>query len=305
MTDRAMGPAGNRSEKVTQKLPVPHSANPLGVMQGRLLPKYRGRYQAHPVGYWQKEFTLASELELDCIEFILDFNDAESNPLLRPGGVDEISRLSEASGIRVHSVCADYFMEAPLHDANPDVASHSQSILHLLLRSGKMLDVTDIVIPCVDQSSMRDEPARDRFLQRLRPLVKEAEAAGINLSLEIDLAPQPFADLLGRFDSPRVTVNYDIGNSAALGFDPVEELACYGRRISDIHIKDRLLGGGSVALGSGNADFGRFFRALRPLGYRGPFIMQAYRDDEGTAVFRSQLAWIRPQLSPWLGEQRT
>ena len=272
-------------------------------MQGRLLPKYRDRYQAHPVGYWQEEFTLASGLGLDCIEFILDFSDAEVNPLLRPEGLDEILCLTEKTGVRVHTVCADYFMEAPLHDTNADAASRSQAVLHCMLHNGKILGLTDIVIPCVDQSSMRDALTQDRFVQRLQPLVAETEAAGINLSLETDLAPHPFADLLARFDSPRVTVNYDIGNSAALGFDPVEELACYGERISDIHIKDRALGGGSVALGSGDANFERFFGALRPLGYRGPFIMQAYRDDEGMVVFRSQLAWIRQRLSSWLGVQ--
>ena len=34
--------------------------NKIGVMQGRLLPKHQGRYQAHPLGYWQKEFEIAS-----------------------------------------------------------------------------------------------------------------------------------------------------------------------------------------------------------------------------------------------------
>ena len=41
----------------------------IGVMQGRLLPKYRGRYQAHPLGYWQDEFVVAESIGLDVIEF--------------------------------------------------------------------------------------------------------------------------------------------------------------------------------------------------------------------------------------------
>ena len=61
--------------------------NKFGIMQGRLLPKYKGRYQAHPVGYWKDEFPIASQLGLDSIEFILDYNDAEKNPLLAPGGL--------------------------------------------------------------------------------------------------------------------------------------------------------------------------------------------------------------------------
>jgi hexulose-6-phosphate isomerase len=93
-----------------------------------------------------------------------------------------------------------------------------------------------------------------------------------------------------------VTVNYDIGNSAALGYDPAEEIACYGSRITDIHVKDRERDGESVMLGTGDAQFERFFQALAPLDYKGPFIMQAYRDDEGVRVFQQQLAWFRSRF---------
>jgi len=270
--------------------------NSLGVMEGRLLPKYQGRFQAHPLGYWQEEFPIAAELGLDCIEFILDFNDSEINPLLRPDGPDELLRLGEQTGVKVQSVCADYFMAAPLHHADDERAARSQGVLRRLIVQGKAIGVTDIVIPCVDQSSLAVAESRDRLVSRLLPLTEEAERTGINLSLETDLAPQPFAELLERFDSNRVTVNYDTGNSASLGFDPADELACYGKRISDIHIKDRVLGGGSVKLGTGAAWFERFFAALRPLEYSGPFIMQAYRDDEGVVVFREQLAWVRERF---------
>ena len=68
--------------------------NPIGVMQGRLLPKYEGRYQAHSVAYWQVEFSKAAELGLDCIEFILDYNDSEKNPLMTLDGCKEIKAVS-------------------------------------------------------------------------------------------------------------------------------------------------------------------------------------------------------------------
>ena len=32
-------------------------------------------------------------------------------------------------------------------------------------------------------------------------------------------------------------INYDIGNSAAMGFDPKEEIQVYGQRILNVHIK--------------------------------------------------------------------
>lgn len=270
-----------------------YSDNPIGVMQGRLLPKYHGRYQAHPVGYWQKEFFEASALGLDCIEFILDYNDAELNPLLREEGLAEILDLAEKTGVKVGTVCADYFMEAPLHHPSEQISGLSQTVLLRLLRNGLKLGLTDIVIPCVDQSSLEDRPAIERLIACLKPLEDTAEKCAINFSLETDLPPHRFAELLDRFDSSRVTVNYDIGNSAALGYDPKEELICYGTKISDIHIKDRKRNGGSVLLGTGDAQFDRFFRSLDRINYKGPFVMQAYRDDEGIAVLKRQLAWVR------------
>ena len=49
-------------------------------MQGRLLHKYKGRYQAHPKDTWQDEFFLVQELGLDLIEFIFDYDDFVKNP---------------------------------------------------------------------------------------------------------------------------------------------------------------------------------------------------------------------------------
>lgn len=270
--------------------------NLLGVIQGRLLPKYIGRYQAHPVGYWQDEFPIAKQLDLDCIEFILDFNDAEINPLLCDGGVDEILSVCEDTGVSVRTVCADYLMEAPLHSSNTQVAEKSADVLRRLIHSAAALGSTDIVIPCVDQSTLEGAEAMDRLVEGFNPLLDLLEDKNINLSLEADLPPAPFYELLERFDSNKVTVNYDIGNSAALGFDCVEELEAYGDRMTDIHIKDRELDGGSVVLGTGNAEFKRFFDKLKTYNYSGPFLMQAYRDDEGVAIFKQQLEWVKPYL---------
>lgn len=269
-------------------------------MQGRLLPKYQGRYQAHPVGYWQDEFKIAAELGLNFIEFILDRDPVENNPLMNKAGLGEILKISEQTGVRVKTVCADYFMEAPLHSADDEVADQSRHLLPVLIKNAKAIGVTDIVIPCVDQASFRTSPEIRKFIENIGPARDVAEKADINLALETDLPPQLFLALLERLDSKVFTVNYDTGNSAALGYNPIQELAAYGGRISDIHLKDRVRGGNSVELGKGDTDFKGFFTALARIHYTGPFIMQAYRDDEGVEVFKKQLEWILPKLNGWL-----
>lgn len=263
----------------------------LGVMEGRLLPKYQGRYQAHPVGTWADEFPVAAGFGLELIEFILDFNDAEDNPLLAPGGLDALSAVSQETGVKVVSICADYFMEAPLHRG--DKRDLAAATLTRVLDNAARLGVTDVVIPCVDHSRVESAAQEDALVAALGAALPHAESLGINLSLETDLDPKRFAALLSRLPSPRISVNYDIGNSASWGYDPEEEWAAYGDRVSDVHIKDRVLGGGSVVLGTGNADIPRVLELMSRHDFQGPVIMQAFRDDEGLAVFGQQLDWLR------------
>jgi L-ribulose-5-phosphate 3-epimerase UlaE len=271
----------------------------LGVMQGRLLPKYLGRYQAHPVGYWQDEFPLAADLGLDLIEFILDYNDWEQNPLMSSSGIESIAKNIAATGVAVRSICADYFMVAPLHSVDKCVVRQSQTVLNSLIEHSTGIGVTDIVIPCVDASSLKDEAASERFYSGMMPVIATAECFDVNLALETDLPATSFAAVLKRFASTRVKVNYDTGNSASLGYTPQQEIAAYGDYITDVHIKDRVLGGGSVELGSGDMDFDLFFKSLPSGNSDMFFIMQAYRDDAGVALFKKQLEWIKPKLDSW------
>jgi len=269
----------------------------LGIMQGRLLPKFEGRYQAHPVGYWQDEFAIAAELGLDCIEFILDYNDTEHNPLLDPEGRKQIRTISGETGVKVVSVCADYFMEAPLHSLETEVSLRSLRMLEKLLDAADDLGIENIVIPCVEQSSIIDVSARTRLCNTLCQLIPKALQSGVRLALETELNPLEFRSLLEHIDADCITVNYDTGNSASLGFDSVEELDAYGCHITDVHIKDRQLNGGPVVLGLGAWEYEDFFRKLKTVGFNGPFILQAFRDDEGVEIFKKQLSWFREIIS--------
>ena len=265
----------------------------LGVMQGRLLPKYKDQYQAHPFGYWQDEFPLARQLQLNCIEFIFDFENYDLNPLMTEKGRSEIIDLSRENSINVKSICADYFMKSTLHSTDEKSVQKNIEILQRLIKASSLLNVTDIVIPCVEGSSIDNNDDLQRFVNAISGVISNAEQNNVNLSLETDLEPSKFGKLLKMLNSEKVKVNYDIGNSASLGYDPIEEFSVYGHAISDVHIKDRVRGGGSVMLGSGDADIEKCFNLLEEYNFNGPLIMQAYRDEEGVEVFKKQLNWLR------------
>ena len=77
---------------------------------------------------------------------------------------------------------------------------------------------------------------------------------GIKIVFESDFPPDKLKTFISRFPPENYGINYDIGNSAALGYNSKEEISAYGDRILNVHIKDRILNGTTVPLGKGNAN---------------------------------------------------
>ena len=265
-----------------------------GIMQGRLLPKYKGRYQAFPINTWEKEFKLASMLNLSSIEFILDYHELENNPLMSKAGLTRIKQAVSESAVDVKSVCADYFMDNTIHSNEIIQNQQSKLVLSRLIDNCSLIGVTDIVIPCVDQASLNSLEKKDLFCENIQEATKQANELNINIALELDLKPPEVLELLGKIGSKSVTINYDLGNSASQGYDVEEEFSVYGKYITDIHIKDRVFRGGPVVLGKGNVDFKNFFISLKKYNVTpNLFIFQAFRDDEGVDIFKKQYKWYK------------
>jgi L-ribulose-5-phosphate 3-epimerase len=243
-------------------------------MQGRLLSPVDGTIQRFPGDRWRDELALAAAVGLDAVEWIVD--DAEGNPMATNEGGLEVVRETERTGVDVDSICADVFMVHRLIDGQ----GAPQRLDELVARAGR-LGLHRIVLPFVDASSLRTAGERDAAVHVLRQALPGCRRWGVELDLETDLGPGDFAELLDRIPDERVRVNYDTGNSASLGYDPVQELAAYGDRLGSVHIKDRLLHGPTVALGRGDTRFGAVFAELARLGYAGDLVLQAARGEPG------------------------
>ena len=261
-----------------------------GIMQGRLSAQTDRGYQSFPWETWQAEFNLAADRGLEHIEWVLDSWRLGDNPLLSDtSGV--IGRAQE-TGVQVLSVCADYLMDRPLDVTD----SGSWAVLSQLADAMQELGAQWLVVPCVDQSSLRTPSSLERFVRAADQLGSELAGTGVRVSLESDLGPAKFAALLTGLDPQVFGVNYDIGNSAYLGYSHEEEFDAYSDRISLVHIKDRLFGGGSVQLGHGNADIPGVIERLRAMKFNGPVTMQVFRDFQGLDVLDEQLRWLMPIL---------
>jgi L-ribulose-5-phosphate 3-epimerase len=260
----------------------------LGIMQGRLVPPVEGRFQAFPRGQWAAEFAHAAAAGLGAIEWIYDAYGVGANPMETDAGIAELVEHSQAHGVAVRSVCADYFMDFPFVLATDAERAERIAQLEWLIGQAHRVGVTRIVLPFVDQSAIRDAGDREAVIETLQRALPAAQTAGIELHLETSLPPLEFAALLARIPHPLVKVNYDSGNSSSLGYPPEEEFAAYGDRVGSVHIKDRVLHGGTVPLGEGDADLDAVFAGLRQSRYGGDFILQVARGVPGDEV-----AWAR------------
>jgi len=278
----------------------------IGIMQGRLLPPAEGRFQSFPRDDWEAEFARASAAGLDAIEWIYDAFGEDVNPLATDAGIARIRELSGTHSVAVVSSCADYFMDRPIVRADGAGRRDIVSRLYWLIERARRAGIGRIVLPFVDASRIADAAGLRVASAVLRDVLPAAEHAGVELHLETDLGPAAFAAWLADLPHPRLKVNYDTGNSASLGYNPAEEFSAYGERIGSVHIKDRRLGGGTVALGTGDADLPAVFAGLRQLQYGGDLVLQAARPEPGGEVARAaeDRSFVERSLQAAQGQQR-
>ncbi|MBX9577425.1 MAG: sugar phosphate isomerase/epimerase [Chthoniobacterales bacterium] len=260
-------------------------------MQGRLLPPVENRIQSFPKDRWAEEFSLAALLGIQTIEWIYEDYGSKENPIATDVGIMRLKELSSQYGIKVLSLCADYFMDYPLLRCSVIQQRERIAKLEWLLERAQQAAIASVVLPFVDHSNIKNEEEIKETISLLQEVLPFAERYQVELHLETDLEPHLFSSLLHRLPHPLLKVNYDSGNSASLGYSISEEFKAYGERIGSVHIKDRLRGGGTVPLGQGDVSFAELAAALQRIDYQRPLILQIARGVSG-----SEVDWVRENI---------
>jgi hexulose-6-phosphate isomerase len=248
----------------------------LGFMQGRLSPLQFNKIQAFPWEHWKDEFEVAHKIDLRLIEWTIDCYKFEDNPLFTCQ--DEIKNLMQRFKVSVESVTDDDFMENPPWKYESGYSR--ERILKIISAMGE-LGAGILVVPLVDNSSISNCPNLFELNYFLKDLQSQLAKSSVRIAFELDLSPREVEIFINNLDERYFGINYDVGNSASLGHSPLNEIKYYGNRIINVHIKDRILGGGSVQLGRGNADLKLVFEELHRIRYEGNYIFQTARSSTG------------------------
>ncbi len=270
----------------------------IGFMQGRLSDLVDGKIQAFPWNEWREEFPRAKALGIGRMEWTIDQERLAENPLTTEGGRSAIARLARGNSIQIPSLTGDCFMQAPFWKAMGQARQALVADLDLVLAACAALRIQFVVIPLVDNGKIETPEQTETLLRILLDRSASLSKQGVQIVFESDLPPAELANFIAPFPREIFGINYDIGNSAALGFECDKEIAAYAPRILNVHIKDRLRGGTTVPLGTGAADLAKAIRLIEQSGYSGQYILQTARAADGDHA--GALARYRDMAIKWI-----
>lgn len=253
----------------------------VGFIQGRLSLPLGDRIQAFPWEGWEEEFRVGQKLGFFLMEWTLDHERLAENPLMTPAGQQRIRDLCGLHGIRIPALTGDCFMQAPFWKHEGTTCLALQDDFLAVVRACSALKISVLVVPLVDGGRLANRREQEVLLTFFHEQSGFFRDQRVRIALETDFPPSQVTKLVDTLDSESFGINYDIGNSAALGYSYKIEFRCYGDRIFHVHVKDRPRGGSTVPLGEGDADFPGVFRGLADLGYQGDYILQTARATDG------------------------
>lgn len=271
----------------------------IGFMQGRLCAPVGGKIQAFPWREWESEFPAAAGLGIRLMEWTLDQERLYENPLMTTEGQSRIRALQGEYHVAIPSLTGDCFMQAPFWKADRDAKASLKADFLAICRACSTVGIRIMVVPLVDNGRLDDAAQEEELVGFLLAHQNFFAHLGIQVIFESDFTPPELRRFVGRLAVGRFGINYDIGNSAALGFDPVEEFAAYGRRVLNVHVKDRMLSGTTVPLTTGASKFKVVFAELAKVNYQGNYILQTARavDTDHASVLGAYqemtMQWIR------------
>lgn len=275
----------------------------IGFMQGRLCDRVDGKIQAFPWQDWEQEFPVAKQIDIKLMEWTLDQDNLYENPLMTETGRAKIKALSNEYQVAIDSLTGDCFMQAPFFKADDATRGSLLEDLSEIIKACADVGIKYVLIPLVDNGSIQTLEQQESLIEGLLPLSQRLIDKKMKIVFESDFPPEKLASFIALFPEDAFGINYDIGNSAALGYSPEKEIYAYGHRIDNVHIKDRVLHGTTVPLGTGNANFPAVFEALKKSQYSGNFILQTARADDNQHA--AAISRYRDMANQWWNDNAT
>ncbi|MCC7129804.1 MAG: L-ribulose-5-phosphate 3-epimerase [Anaerolineae bacterium] len=258
--------------------------NPLGIYE-----------KAFPADLsWEERLNQAAKAGYDFLEMSIDDSDERLSRLEWPRSARLALRLSmENTGVPILTMGLSGHRKFPLGSNSAQTRSRGLDMLYRAIELAYDLDARVIQLMGYDVFyETSDAGTQARFIEGLIQGARCASAAGVMLALEnVDVETVDSVEKALRFvrevNSPWLNVYPDMGNLAAAGYDPVEQINLAKGRLVGIHVKDALPGEvRGVIFEQGIVPFSDVFQTLAELAFSGPLVVEmwAHLDRTGDPV---------------------
>lgn len=252
-------------------------------MQGRFTNKGGFFPQQFPWENWKEEFYTAERYGIDCIEWMFNHERFYENPIWTEWGRREIKETVSISGIRICSICANYFMQDSIYNES------EMDIFQRLIEAGAELGICRIVIPLFEASGIGD---LSELHEKLETVKEYINGTGICIALESDSSAGRQKRLCELLNSAQIGICYDVGNAAGNGYDYLDDISEIKKYLLEVHLKDKKYKGTSVMLGEGAVDFKNVFHTLTDWG-QGNFVLESYFGKDAVRDTSDNIKYIR------------
>jgi len=274
----------------------------LGIMSGRLTKNKEDKAHCFPVDTWKKEFKISSKLGINAIEWVVDSNSLDINPIIN-NKISEVKRISSSTSINIPVLNAYIFFEKRLYGKKDNKFYENKYFLHDLITKCAKIKIPIIEIPLLGKNSLKDNDITlDTILSNINEEIKLASKLKVKLAFEIDVKHDLVIPYLS--DNLPIGITIDTGNYYSFGYNLFDEIHQLNKYIINVHIKDHKDGFGNVKLGTGTVDFSRVFKSLKLINYDSnvileiPNLAKIFNLDSkiGLSNCREHLRFIKDQL---------
>ncbi len=239
---------------------------------------------------WEERLAAAGRAGYDYVQISIDESDERLARLDWTASERAALRRAIAnSGVRITTMCLSAHRKYPLGSHDPEIRRQGQEILYKAIEFGVDIGLRVVQVMAYDVFyEESDKETRTNFMEGLELGTRMAAQAGMMLGLEnldtpfVENASQALA-VIDEINSPWLRLYLDMGNLAAAGYSPPDEIRLTKDKLLGIHVKDaapKVIRG--IPFGEGIVPFRETFRALADIDFGG----HAGRRNLGRYTFR-------------------
>ena len=226
---------------------------------------------------WDERLAAAGQAGYDFVEISIDESDERLGRLDWPASGRAALRHSISNtGVQIMTMCLSGHRKFPLGSHDPGIRRQGEELLRKAIAFAGDVGLRVVQVMAYDVFyETSDAETAAHFVEGLERGTRWAGQAGVMLGLEnldtdfVDSIRKGLA-IIHEIDSPWLRLYPDIGNLAAAGYFPPDEVILAKGQLLGVHVKDalpRLIRG--VPFGEGIVPFQETFQALVKTGFWG------------------------------------